>query len=40
MDTGASSTVLPLRLAAEVLYETPYMVELRLGDGRKVARVL
>ena len=36
VDTGASFTVLPLDLAEEVLYETPYTVELRLGDGRRV----
>ena len=36
VDTGASFTVLPLDLAEDVLYETPYTVELRLGDGRRV----
>ena len=37
VDAGASSTVLPLELAKEVLYETPYTVELKLGDGRRVS---
>ena len=36
VDTGASFTVLPLDLAEDVLYETPYTVELRLSDGRRV----
>ena len=40
VDTGASFTVLPLELAEKLLYETPYTVELRLDNGRKVrARV-
>jgi len=37
VDTGASFTVLPLELAREVLYEAPYTVELKLGDGRRVS---
>ena len=36
VDTGASFTIIPLELAEKILYETPYTVELRLGDGRKV----
>ena len=36
VDTGASFTVLPLDLAEEVLYKTPYTVELKLGDSRMV----
>jgi len=36
VDTEASFTVLPLNLAEDVLYETPYTVELKLGDGRRV----
>ena len=36
VDTGASFTVLPLDLAEKILYETPYVVELKLGDGRRV----
>ena len=36
VDTGASFTFLPLSLAKEILYETPYMVEVKLGDGRRV----
>ena len=40
VDTGAAFTVLPLELAEKVLYETPFTVELKLGDGRRVrARV-
>ncbi|MGC8974157.1 MAG: aspartyl protease family protein [Thermoproteus sp.] len=35
VDTGATFTVLPID-AAEKLIETPFTVELRLGDGRKV----
>jgi len=36
VDIGASFTVLPLDLAEEILYGTPFTVELRLGDGRKM----
>jgi len=40
VDTGASFTVLPLELAEELLIETPFEVDLKLGDGRVVrARV-
>jgi len=40
VDTGASFTVFPLELAEEYLIDTPFEVELRLGDGRRVrARV-
>ncbi|AEA12996.1 hypothetical protein TUZN_1526 [Thermoproteus uzoniensis 768-20] len=35
-DTGATFTALPID-AAEKLIETPFTVELRLGDGRRVA---
>lgn len=36
VDTGASFTILPLELAERILHKTPYTVELKLGDGRKV----
>ncbi|MGB9705316.1 MAG: aspartyl protease family protein [Pyrobaculum sp.] len=36
VDTGATFTVLPLEVA-EKLIETPFTVELKLGDGRRVA---
>ena len=36
VDTGASFTVLPLKLAEKLLYKTPYTVKLRLDDGRRV----
>jgi len=36
VDTGASFTVLPLQLAREHLIETPFEVDLKLGDGRVV----
>lgn len=40
VDTGASFTVMPLELAKEHFIETPFEVEVRLGDGRTVrARV-
>jgi len=40
VDARASFTVLPLDLAEEFLLETPFEVELKLGDGRRVkARV-
>jgi len=38
VDTGASFTVFPLELAEEYLIDTPFEVELRLGNGRR-ARV-
>ena len=37
VDAGASFTALPLELARRALYETPYTVELKLGDGRRVS---
>ena len=36
VDTGASFTVMPLDLAEKYFIETPFEVELRLGDGRIV----
>ncbi len=40
VDTGASFTVLPLEVAEKHLIETPFSVDLKLGDGRSVkARV-
>ncbi len=40
VDTGASFTVLPLEIAEKHLIETPFSVDLKLGDGRSVkARV-
>jgi predicted aspartyl protease len=36
VDTGASFTVMPLNLAEKYFIETPFEVELRLGDGRIV----
>ena len=36
VDTGASFTVLPLKLAEKLLYKTSYTVKLRLGDRRRV----
>ena len=40
VDTGASFTVMPLELAEKYLIETPFEVDLKLGDGRVVkARV-
>ena len=36
VDTSASFTVFPLELAEEYLIDTPFEVELRLGDGRRV----
>ncbi|GAB6947221.1 hypothetical protein JCM16161A_13510 [Vulcanisaeta sp. JCM 16161] len=40
VDTGASFTVMPLELAKEHFIETPFEVEVRLGDDRVVrARV-
>jgi predicted aspartyl protease len=40
VDTGASFTVMPLRVAEKYFIETPFEVDLKLGDGRVVkARV-
>jgi len=40
VDTGASFTVMPLDIAKDKFIETPFSVDLRLGDGRVVrARV-
>jgi len=40
VDTGASFTVMPLDVAEKQFIETPFEVELKLGDGRVVkARV-
>jgi predicted aspartyl protease len=40
VDTGASFTVMPLRVAEKYFIETPFKVDLKLGDGRVVkARV-
>jgi predicted aspartyl protease len=36
VDTGASFTVMPLNLAEKYFIETPFEVELKLGDGRIV----
>jgi predicted aspartyl protease len=36
VDTGASFTVMPLDLAEKHFIETPFEVELKLGDGRIV----
>jgi len=36
VDTGASFTVLSLRIAEEYLIETPFDADLRLRDGRRV----
>jgi len=40
IDTGASFTVMPLDIAEKYFIETPFTVNLKLGDGRLVeARV-
>jgi len=40
VDTGASFTVMPLDIAEKYFIETPFTVDLKLGDGRVVrARV-
>ena len=40
VDTGASFTVMPLDIAERYFIETPFTVDLKLGDGRVVrARV-
>jgi predicted aspartyl protease len=36
VDIGASFTVMPLNLAEKYFIETPFEVELKLGDGRIV----
>jgi predicted aspartyl protease len=36
VDTGASFTVMPLEIAERYFIETPFTVDLRLGDGRVV----
>ncbi len=37
VDTGATYTVLPIKLAKKVgAIETPYTVDIELGDGRRV----
>ena len=36
VDTGASFTVMPLEIAEKYFIETPFTVDLRLGDGRVV----
>jgi len=36
VDTGASFTIMPLNLAEKHFIETPFEVELKLGDGRIV----
>ena len=36
VDAGASFTVVPLGVAKDLLIETPFSVDLRLGDGRAV----
>jgi predicted aspartyl protease len=36
IDTGASFTVMPLDIAEKHFIETPFTVELKLGDGRIV----
>jgi predicted aspartyl protease len=36
VDTGASFTVMPLEVAEKHFIETPFEVDIRLGDGRLV----
>jgi predicted aspartyl protease len=36
VDTGASFTVIPLDVAEKHFFETPFTVDLKLGDGRVV----
>jgi predicted aspartyl protease len=36
VDTGASFTVMPLEIAEKHFIETPFEVDIRLGDGRLV----